>query len=258
MYPILIDMQNTEQFFNHITFFCTDRSDFEEREMHAYHEILYIIDGTVTLMTEQFQQKLSSGTLIIVPKGHYHFFRIHGNTFSRLKISLHHAPELSVFSRIRVLSDDTVDHHLMDRMLSVLSASENNEQSGLFLYGALWMLLSDVSESPRHPKTRDASHLISRTVAYIDAHLIDSIPVSSLAKELLVSESTLTHAFRREMGIPLHQYILQKRLFYADEQLKKGAAPTKIFSLCGFGDYSAFYKAYKKMFGYPPSQKKNI
>ena len=251
-------MQSTEQkrIFHHITFSRTDRTDFEERELHTYHEILYIIDGNVTLLTEQFQQHLSAGTLIVIPRGQYHFFRIHSDTFSRLKISLPNAPELSVFSQVRILTENAVDRHLIDRMLSALSENENNEQSGLILYGALWTLLAGAAESPRNPNPRDASHLISRAVAFIDSHLTESVSVSTLAKELLVSESTLTHSFRKDMGISLHQYILQKRLFHADEQLMKGAAPTKIFSLCGFGDYTAFYKAYKKMFGYPPSKKR--
>ena len=33
-----------------------------------------------------------------------------------------------------------------------------------------------------------------------------------------------------------------------------GAKPTEIYTKCGFSDYSAFYRAYKNQFGYPPSE----
>ncbi|MBQ2742579.1 MAG: AraC family transcriptional regulator [Oscillospiraceae bacterium] len=32
--------------------------------------------------------------------------------------------------------------------------------------------------------------------------------------------------------------------------------PTKIYLDCGYRDYASFYRAFVKMFGYPPSQTK--
>ena len=49
---------------------------------------------------------------------------------------------------------------------------------------------------------------------------------------------------------------MQKRLIYAQKLIVKGQKPSKTYSDSGFSDYSSFYKAYLKFFGYPPSEEK--
>ena len=40
----------------------------------------------------------------------------------------------------------------------------------------------------------------------------------------------------------------------ARQLILSGAAPTKVFAQCGFSDYSAFYRAYRKEFGISPAE----
>ena len=49
---------------NSVNLCYTNSPDFEEREIHAYHELLYCISGNITLLTDEFSQKISAGTLV--------------------------------------------------------------------------------------------------------------------------------------------------------------------------------------------------
>ena len=49
------------------------------------------------------------------------------------------------------------------------------------------------------------------------------------------------------------KYITEKRLLYAQNQIKKGRRPTDVSVECGFDDYTTFYRNYCAEFGRPPS-----
>ena len=49
------------------------------------------------------------------------------------------------------------------------------------------------------------------------------------------------------------QYIISKRLAKARKMIRRGERPTAVSAECGFGDYTTFFRNYKKYFGYSPS-----
>ena len=51
------------------------------------------------------------------------------------------------------------------------------------------------------------------------------------------------------------RYILYKRMAVVRKELAMGAPAAEAASRAGFGDYSSFFRAYKKMFGCAPSDK---
>ena len=241
---------------NQISFCYTDASTFEEREFHAYHEILYIINGEAALFTEQFQQTAEKDTLILIPKGHYHYFQPKDSApFIRLKIGFPYMPEpLEELLEIRVVSDlcDTT-RFLLQEICSCLE--KDTESKKLTSYGAFLMLLPKLcgTTAQKPAYIRDNEHFLSKAIFMIHENLANTLSAEALAEALCDSPSTLTHAFRKEMGISLHRYITEKRMIHAHRLITEGALPTKIYHDCGYTDYSSFYKAYIKMFGCPPS-----
>ena len=252
--------------YHQVNFQYTVKDTIDEREIHHYHEILYYIDGNTTFLCEHFQEKLEPGTLLMIPKEHYHCFRREQrNQFKRLKISFPDIPELGDLSHltvngIRLLKPS--DHPLLpllDRICKALSEQDNTERTSLFLYGAFLILFTELSKEKEDtvvPSLRENSHLITRCLKFIDENLTKDVSVTAIASGLHVSASTLSHAFKKELGISLHQYIMQKRLIYARNLIASKENPTKIYLACGYKDYSSFYKAYIKMFGAPPSNEK--
>ena len=254
--------------YNEISFrFAKGNSLHNGNEIHHHHEIVYFIDGDATFLSADFKEQLSKGTLLIIPKEMYHNFRIEGqNTYCRLTIWF---PDSGIcrealpttMSQIRLIKNVNVNIvHLLNRMCDVMR-DHKSRNAEIFLYGAFLSLLSEISfdiANATTPQQRNKEQLISKCIEYIESNYTSSLSIDDIAKELFVSTSTLFQCFKNELGVSLHKYITEKRMILARKLISQGANPTNVFEKCGFSDYSAFYKAYKKMFSVSPSKDKGI
>jgi AraC family transcriptional regulator len=95
---------------------------------------------------------------------------------------------------------------------------------------------------------------IKRGRAFMDACFTADVQVQQVAREARMSEFHFYRLFKEIMGITPHQYILQKRLTHAQHLLQQQMPVTEAAAECGFSDIFSFSKAFKKQFGFPPSQ----
>ena len=236
----------------------------KEREIHPYYEILYCTEPHLTLRTESNRIELTAPALVIIPMGCYHFFDFAGKeTFHRLKLSfaaeLVKALPLRLFSSgVVVLPSITHDARLViDKICRTMQETETAAQ-GFFVRAAAMLLLAELNAAEPAPALSYPSNneSIVSVIRYISEHPAADLSISALAKRANVSPSFLTHSFKKEVGISLHRYVLQRRLIFARERIAAGDRPSKIFGECGFSDYSSFYKAYVSFFDEPPSRKR--
>lgn len=95
--------------------------------------------------------------------------------------------------------------------------------------------------------------LAGQLVAYVNEHLYEDISLKSVAEAFYRSTSQVGRVFRQATGTPLWDYVMLKRLMAARAHLQRGEAAGKTCALCGFDDYSSFYRAYKTRFGCAPA-----
>ena len=93
----------------------------------------------------------------------------------------------------------------------------------------------------------------SELVAYVNAHLFEELSLPALSRRFAHSVSQLGRIFRDATGSSLWDYVLLKRLLAARAMLQRGETATHTAEVCGFSDYSAFYRAYRNHFGHAPS-----
>ncbi len=96
--------------------------------------------------------------------------------------------------------------------------------------------------------------LDSRIINYINRHISDDLSLDSICERYYISKSHLCHIFKKATASTVGEYITVKRLVKAKQLLAAGVPPTKAYGECGFKDYSAFYRAFKKTYGIPPSK----
>ena len=58
--------------------------------------------------------------------------------------------------------------------------------------------------------------------------------------------------FKAQTGSTVHAYVRQKRLMNAARLIREGVPAAKAAEESGYGDYSAFHRAFKASFGVSP------
>lgn len=91
-------------------------------------------------------------------------------------------------------------------------------------------------------------------IAYINDNLDADLSLDALCARFFISKSFLMHRFKDMAGCTAHSYIQQKRLLRSAELIRDGTPVMLACSQCGFNDYSAFLRAFKKVFDTTPRE----
>jgi AraC family transcriptional regulator len=93
-------------------------------------------------------------------------------------------------------------------------------------------LLARYCADPRPPR-------LARVTAHIDSHLGENLSIARLAAVVGLSASHFKAFFRRSTGIPVHRYVVQRRVARARRLLERGALPASQVALeAGFAHQS--------------------
>lgn len=96
--------------------------------------------------------------------------------------------------------------------------------------------------------------LLTSFIEYIENNLSESLTLDSIAAHFYISRSAVSKFFREEMDTSFHRFLTQRRLILAKQLISEGEGMERVAQLCGFTDYSVFYKAFKKEYGLSPRE----
>lgn len=235
-----------------------DRPILFESHCHAQFEMIAVLEGSVSIMLEGKSYGLSAGQTVIISPLLYHSVT---------------AKDIGSYKRITALFDRTaipkpLQPSLSDRNthISVFSSRDAEElkdicqkSDGAFFAplaeSLMVRMLYETHMKPRRPSGSEADEFLRLAVAYIDEHLEEKILLEELAKHTMRSCSSFCHLFEEKMKVSPKQYILQKKLAYANKLIGEGVPPTVAAIRIGYENYSSFYRIYLKHFGISPSEK---
>lgn len=246
---------------NGVDFCYSRKKDVDEKEMHAYNELLFYLDGKATFRTETLKQKLAKNTLILIPKGKYHSFLLDSpEDFTRLKISFTDEVFSSFNSQLTLseiklfLQISPLSLGLLSQILSVLCRKDCN--GDMFVYGAfLSILFETLCDNSNFVSIQKTNQLITECTAFVENNLSSNLSLENLGKELGFSPSTISHTFKKELGTSFHNYVVQKRMIFAKTLLDKGLSATETCLMVGYNNYSSFYKACVNFYKTSPKNK---
>ena len=95
----------------------------------------------------------------------------------------------------------------------------------------------------------------AKVARYINTYLDKNITLDEIASKFFLSKYYLCRMFKKYSGVSIHAYINHKRVMYAKQLIDSGENASAAAYKVGFGDYSAFYRAYVKALGKPPTSK---
>jgi AraC family transcriptional regulator len=95
---------------------------------------------------------------------------------------------------------------------------------------------------------------LRRVTAYIEDHLDQDLSLARLAEVAGVSASHLKILFRRSLGLPVHAYIVQRRVERAKALLLRGELPVRQVALeAGFAHRSHLARWMRRLLGVTPT-----
>ena len=133
-------------------------------------------------------------------------------------------------------------------MVTVNGEEKNAAGKTIYAY-----LLEEGYDTSRVVVEQNLTIIPQEILRYINEHLTERLTLEELADKFYMSKNHLTAIFKRAAGTTVARYILYKRMTIARKELAEGTPAAEAAIKAGFGDYSSFFRAYRKMFGCAPS-----
>jgi AraC family transcriptional regulator len=90
--------------------------------------------------------------------------------------------------------------------------------------------------------------------AYIDEHLAERVPLTTLARLARLSPNYFCRSFKRSFGIPPHRYQIDRRIESAKLLLAtRAVSVTEVALTVGFGNSNSFATAFRRATGFTPT-----
>ncbi len=94
---------------------------------------------------------------------------------------------------------------------------------------------------------------IAAVVDHLDAHPLEAHTHVTLARLVHLSPSRFAHLFREQLGLPVRNYLLWRRLVYALSRLQQGQSITTAAYESGFSDGAHLCRSFRSVFGAMPT-----
>lgn len=118
-------------------------------------------------------------------------------------------------------------------------------------------LLYDLQIGKANKRAKDYN---AETLQQLHDHILDNIgtplpTIIQLSQQFRLNEFDVKHGFKELFGTSIHQFYNDARLQRAHLMISRGDQVLKEIAFAnGFNGYLNFYKAFKKKFGYTPSE----
>ena len=141
-----------------------------------------------------------------------------------------------------------IDAHSNQNVKLIEQASSREQCSAIQL-----QLVRNYCRMVRKYTLKDYSLLTQKIMTYISADLTSDLSLNAMAELLNVNASYLSTLFKREVGIPLTDYVNRQRVEQAKKLLTVTDFPIKsIAEKCGIPDVYYFSRMFKKRTGCTP------
>ena len=98
--------------------------------------------------------------------------------------------------------------------------------------------------------------LVKEIMEYLDGRILEKISLDDVADYFYMNKYHLMRKFKRHTKMTIMDYLKKKRLMIARNLIAEGEPIQEIYRMCGFDDYSNFFRAFKSIYGMAPSEYK--
>ncbi|WP_328587814.1 AraC family transcriptional regulator [Konateibacter massiliensis] len=247
---------------------------------HNYYEFYFFLEGDMDMCIGDEAHRIQPADFVLIPPNtsHYPRFIDAQKPYRRfvLWVSRDYLNELMqvskdygylmqhvLVSKKYVFHTDPIDFNAIQSMIFGLIEEIKSDRFArdaeiTLRLGSLLIFLNRMIYDQNSDKTfRAEKALYLKLCDYINENPEENLSLDALAEKFYVSKYYISHAFKSNIGISIHQYITKKRLQVCREAILGNETISSVYERYGFRDYSSFYRAFKKEYGISPKEFKN-
>ncbi|MBE5874002.1 MAG: AraC family transcriptional regulator [Lachnospiraceae bacterium] len=245
---------------------------------HDVYEIYYFVSGDADYLVEGREFHLTPHSLILLSPYVLHSVKVNSSE-SYIRSCIFFRPEELLPERRSFLLSCFPGHSGYETQQEIFF--ENTQNFGLETYFRNIAYLSEQPDSIQkqyYPIMLEALlsqiHLMSQVlhpskikvsptdkighiISYLNDHISENITLDTLSNRFYLNKYYLNRAFKKATGTTVMNYVTYKRMVLAKQYILNGDTAYEAAEKVGFSDYSAFFRAYKKVLGHSPSTDKN-
>lgn len=282
--PEQVYLENCSNFYE-ITRLDSDPSNAVQHS-HDYYQVCYVTRGSLIHKHENTGVTLNAGDCFIIPPAFKHSTEILAKDtegcFLSFQESLFH-PDYqftSAYKFLAALRLDTMNGQHIDITLKIampgrdaaafmglidcliyersLNLERQNSNANSLISAMITIIARNYFDEPqmeeRLKKINEYSQIMLECKTYIDENFMYPLTVAQLSRKFAVSTSTFGIMFPRIAGLPFKQYLNRKRISNAVILCAVDSLTLQeICGMCGFSDFSTFYRNFIKYTGISPS-----
>jgi len=232
---------------------------------HENIELLYVIEGCISVFTEQGYERVKKGGIAVVNSGSLHKISADEDSMYYCLIIDNEMYEKFSFSLGSVIFENLiVDKKLTDKYKGIVKELENKKPYhkaavksaiiDMIVYLSRYYVIKKVPDNEYCPDTKIQT--VKTTIKYIQEEYNKNISTSGIARFVGLSDAYLCRLFKELTGYTVMHYINLFRCQKAKMLIRsENYTVSEAAFACGFENLSYFTKTYKRYIGNVPSEK---
>ena len=262
----------------------TDLKEASKLHSHSYFQIYYMLSGKIIHHIEQEHAYLSYGDVFIVPPDIPHYIEakeenatfyamsfmpafLDGHKQSNKLVSdflyyLTYKTYDKLHPKFTLLPDDII---FAETIFKRIMSEFNNDKTGKdsLIKECVLILLSIFARVYFEEKanmliTEQNKNSVMYTIEYIKNHFDEDITLSKMVTLSAMSKTSFCQIFTSVTKTTFKNYHNRLRIKKAAELISKGEKISSVSNLCGYSDFSTFYRNFKKHMNISPSEYQKI
>lgn len=236
------------------------------RHSHEHFSIGAVTAGRSLYIHEQSQFQVSAGTVVLMNPGDVHacnpiddqpwsYLMLYvdtpwltdlqhslgfGHDLGFRRFSITHNRDVQLFSGLNALYQV-----LVDQQQDVL----RKHSAAVEFFTEVQLRLNPVEQSLREPNFK-----LARAADFIRDHCTQMLKLEDICQAAQLSPSYLIRAFKQHYGMTPHAFLVNRRIQFAQDQLRSGKLIADVALEAGFADQAHFQRAFKQHLAATPGQ----
>ncbi len=246
---------------------------------HDYFQVYYIAKGSLTHFVENDSAHLTQGDMCIIPPQTIHYitpqpgtvfysfsfmpnFLGDPNQNNRLAVTFLRnlqtektrsiRPKVSLASEEIFYVENIMEHILKEFNLKPFGYDETIRAYALLLVTMLVRGYFETIDENISDHFENNKQFILHCIEYMENNFTEEISLEEIARRSAMSKSCFCRIFSNVTGYTFNSYLNKLRIQKAEEYIKQGYKITAVYGLCGYNDFSTFYRNFKKIKGVSP------